>query len=54
MASCCYSYECQEIQRKKSFDKILSWSFDLRHLQMNKYCVKKSKFCKLELSKGLI
>jgi hypothetical protein len=36
MASCSFfhSYECQGIQTKNPFDKILSLSFDLRPLKM--------------------
>ncbi len=41
-----HSYECQSIQTKHPFDKILSLSFDLRPLKVNTYCIKKNQFCK--------
>jgi hypothetical protein len=37
-----HSYECQEIQTKNPFDEILSLSFDLGLLKVNK----KTKKCK--------
>jgi len=46
MASCFsfHSYECQGIQSKNSFDKILSLSFDLGPLKVNTYCIKRNQF----------
>jgi len=40
------SYECQGIQTKNPFDKILSVNFDLRPLKVNTYCIKRSQFNK--------
>jgi hypothetical protein len=34
-----HSYECQGIQTKNPFDKILSLNFDLGPLKVNTYCV---------------
>jgi len=48
-----HSYECQGIQTKYPFDKILSLSFNLGPLKVNTYCVILNQFCK-GLSKGLI
>jgi hypothetical protein len=48
-----HSYECQRIQTKNPFDKILSVSFDLRPLKLNTYYVRRNQFFK-ELLKGLI
>jgi hypothetical protein len=48
-----HSYECQGIQTKNPFDKILSLKIDLGPLKMNTYCIKLNQFCK-GLSKGLI
>jgi hypothetical protein len=48
-----HSYECQRIQTKNVFDKILSLNFDLGPLKVNTYCIKLNQFCK-GLSKGLI
>ncbi len=48
-----HSYECQGIQIKNSFDKILSLNFNLGPLKMNTYCVRLNQFCK-GLSKGFI
>jgi len=56
MASCFFffhSYDCQKIQTKNLFDKILSLSFDLGPLKINTYCIKRDQICK-GLSKGLI
>jgi len=41
-----HSYECQGIQIKNPFDKILSLSFNLGPLKMNTYYVKLNQFCK--------
>jgi hypothetical protein len=41
-----HSNECKGIQTKSLFDEILCLNFDLRHLKMNKYCAKRSQFCK--------
>ncbi len=48
-----YSYECQGIQIKNPFDKILSLSFDLGPLKVHNNALNKNQFCK-GLSKGLI
>jgi hypothetical protein len=48
-----HSYECQGIQRKNPFDKILSLSFYLGPLKMNNNALNMSQSCK-GLSKGLI
>ncbi len=39
------SYECQKIQTK-NFNKNLGLGFNLRHLKMNTYCIRKKQFCK--------
>jgi len=41
------------MQTKNSFDKILGLGFDLGHLKVNTYCIRKSQSCK-GLSKGFI
>jgi hypothetical protein len=41
-----HSYECQRIQTKNPFDKILSLNFDLKPLKVNNYCIKLNQFCK--------
>jgi len=48
-----FSYECQGIQTKNSFNEILSLNFDLGPLKMNNNALNKNQFCK-GLSKGLI
>jgi hypothetical protein len=48
-----HSYECQIIQIKNPFDKILSLNFNLRPLKVNNNMSNRSSFCK-GLSKGLI
>jgi hypothetical protein len=48
-----HSYECQGIQTKNPFDKILSLSFDLRPSKVNTSYIRLNQFCK-RLSKGLI
>ncbi len=48
-----HSYECQGIQTKNPFDKILSLSFDLGPLKVNNNVSDRSQFCK-GLSKELI
>jgi hypothetical protein len=47
MASCSFfhSYECQTIQTKNPFDKILSLSFNLKALKANTYGVRRNQFC---------
>jgi len=39
--------------KPKIHDEIVGLGFDLGHLKMNTYCIRKSSFCK-GLSKGLI
>jgi hypothetical protein len=41
-----HSNECKGIQTKSLFDEILCLNFDLKHLKMNTYFVKRSQFCK--------
>jgi hypothetical protein len=47
------SYECQRTSSKNSFDPILNFGFNLGHLKMYIYCMKKNQFCK-GIPKGLI
>ncbi len=47
------SHECQGIQTKNSFDKILSLSFNLGPLNVNTCYIRRNQFCK-GLSKGFI
>ncbi len=48
MRSCSFShsYECQDIQTKNSFDKILSLSFGLELLKVNTHSIRRNQFCK--------
>jgi hypothetical protein len=49
-----FTHECQETQKKNSFNPISSLGFNLRCLKIKNYsCVKRKQFCK-GLSKGLI
>jgi len=48
-----YSYECQRIQTKNSFDKNFNFDFNLKPLKMNTYFIKRNQFCK-RLSKEFI
>jgi hypothetical protein len=47
-----HSYECQRIQTKNPFNKILRFNFDLGPLKMNTYCIRRNQL--KGLSKGLI
>ncbi len=54
IASCCLFIHMNVKKfNKTSFDEILGLSFDLRHLKVNTYYVRRSQFCK-GLSQGLI
>jgi hypothetical protein len=37
-----HSYECQGIQIKNLFDEILSLGFDLEHLKVNTYHIRRN------------
>jgi hypothetical protein len=41
-----HSYECEGIQTKNPFDKILNLSFNLGALKVNTYCFRRNQFCK--------
>jgi hypothetical protein len=44
--SSCYLFIHRNVKTKNPFNEILGLSFDLRHLKLNTYYIKKSQFCK--------